>query len=110
MRRGGLSYKELSERVSELPEVGGNLLRPPTSSVSISWTRREGDAPKRALQLAVPARPVELLTETNADVKGWETVEELRSKGVPYEVLLLQREVSAHGLPIGTEFPDVYRS
>ncbi len=90
----GLSYRDLVDR-APLP-----LPSDPTGT----WSVEQVDAAfdvfdaivrgtlKPALPGAIAARPVEMLFGT-AQGQGWDLVEQLRTQGVPYEVLLTQRAV-----------------
>ena len=88
----GLSYKELTDRVEDLPSS-------PSGSFGPSQLRRAFVALDAIVQGttttdlpgAVPARPLELMAGIGLGKLGWTAVEKLRVGGVPYEVLLAQR-------------------
>lgn len=88
----GLSYKELTERVPNLPPHADGPFGP-------TQLRRAFDAldaivcGKTIVDLpgAEPARPIELMPRVGLGRSGWDAVEDLRLHGVPYEVLLSQR-------------------
>ncbi|MFL5350687.1 MAG: hypothetical protein ACJ8AT_38440 [Hyalangium sp.] len=88
----GLSWRDLKDR------LGKDIPAKPSSrwtlaQISLAWEvintiirgQEQTDIPG-----AGPARPIELLDEP-----GWERVEKLRREGVPYELLLLQRQVGS---------------
>lgn len=88
----GLSYKELTERVAELPANAAGPFGP-------SQVRRAFQAIDAVVRGAtatdwpgaVAARPVELMPRVGLGRDGWDAVEALRVGGVPYDVLLAQR-------------------
>jgi hypothetical protein len=88
----GLAYKELTERVSDLPgnaagPFGPSQLRRAFEALdAIIEDRLTTDLPG-----AVPARPIELMPRVGLGKGGWEAVDALRVGGVPYELLLSQR-------------------
>jgi hypothetical protein len=95
----GLSYKELAERVPDMPSRANGPFGP-------SQLRRAFevlDAVVRGtttidLPGAEPARPIELMPRVGLGRSGWDVVEDLRAHGVPYEVLLSQRAVGGSWL------------
>jgi hypothetical protein len=88
----GLSYKELTERVPNLPPHAAGPFGP-------TQLRRAFDVldaivrGKTVVDLpgAEPARPIELMPRVGLGRSGWDVVEDLRLHGVPYEILLSQR-------------------
>jgi hypothetical protein len=88
----GLSYKELTDRVEDLPSS-------PSASFGPSQLRRAYAAVDAIVQGqtttdlpgAVPARPLELMPAIGLGKNGWAAVEELRTGGLPYDILLAQR-------------------
>lgn len=88
----GLSYKELTERVEELPASASG----PFGPTQIRRAFQTIDAVVRGATTtewpgAVTARPVELMPRVGLGRSGWDFVESLRVGGVPYELLLAQR-------------------
>jgi len=88
-----ITYKELTERVHDLPSSAHGPFSPSQIRNAFAELDRiiSGSA-VTALPGAVPARPLELMNESAVVSQGWRKVEEYRSNGVPYEVLLAQRE------------------
>ncbi len=88
----GLSYKELAERVPNLPAQATGPFGP-------TQLRRAFDVldavvrGKTIVDLpgAEPAFPIELMPRVGLGRSGWDVVENLRLHGVPYEILLSQR-------------------
>jgi hypothetical protein len=88
----GLSYKELAERVPNLPSRASGPFGP-------TQLRRAFDVLDAIVRGtttidfpgAEPARPIELMPRVGLGRSGWNMVEELRAHGAPYEVLLSQR-------------------
>ncbi len=89
----GLSYRDLSDRVTNLPSNPRSDWAPSQIQAAFEVL----DAIVRGTEAsdlpgATPARPLELLLGgTGTAATGWEAVEVRRSDGVPYEVLLAQR-------------------
>lgn len=92
---GGLTFNQLRKRIDAGP-----------GKIDGRWEPRDLDAAfaeidsivcgtlKPSIPAAAPARPYELLTSLSGlSVSGWQAVEQLRSKGAPFEVLLGQRAV-----------------
>ena len=88
----GFSYQELHSRVDGLPPD-------PRSKWSPSQVERAFDLIDKAvrgelrsdLPETVPARAIEFLPGPGLGRAGWDMVEDFRTRGVPYEILLAQR-------------------
>lgn len=88
----GLSYKELTERVEDLPAKAKGPFGP--SQVRRAFgTLAAIVSGETTTDLAgtVPAHPLELMSRVGLGRSGWEAIEKQRVGGVPYEILLAQR-------------------
>ena len=95
----GLSYKELTERVSSLPPHADGPFGPTQLRRAFDVL----DAIVRGqimvdLPGAEPSRPIELMPRVGLGRSGWDVIEDLRLHGVPYEILLGQRAVGGSWL------------
>ncbi len=88
----GVSYKELAERVGDLPGSAAGPFGP--SQIRRAFAVFEaivrGDV-TTDVPGAVPTRPIELMPGKGVEGGGWGAVEAFRTAGVPYEILLSQR-------------------
>lgn len=94
----GLTYRDLKDRVGQTKLPG---------DPQGTWTQAQAEAAFKVIDAivrgtvsasspaATAARPVELLMGRKNGPSGWAAVEELRSQGVPYELLLTQRVVGS---------------
>jgi hypothetical protein len=91
----GLSYRDLAERVPNLPSDPTGPWQP--SAVRAAFQLIDGVVTGRVvsnLPGTVPTRPLDLMPSVApARGNGWEAVEREFVEGVPYEVLLAQRVV-----------------
>jgi hypothetical protein len=87
----GLTYKELTQRVGDLPTTSAGHFGPSQLRAAFEEIDRivtdPGDVP---IDGAVPAVPIELL---NHPAPSWQVIEEMRVNGVSLGHLLAQREV-----------------
>ncbi|MGX1775273.1 hypothetical protein ACWIGW_24390 [Nocardia brasiliensis] len=95
----GITYGELRDRVRDQTDI-----RLP-GSPGLAWSVKQVSAAFRVIDevvggtvtprnpVAVAMRPVEMLFAEDNAPGGWELVEQMRSAGVPYEMLLAQRVV-----------------
>jgi hypothetical protein len=96
---GGITFRELEDRVtaSDFPSTPEG----PWTAAAISAAFKVIDdvvrgREKASIAQAAPARPRELIQTPYPGMRsGWELVETMRRGGVPYEVLLAQREVGS---------------
>lgn len=93
----GITFNELGDRVTHPDFPSGP--EGPWTSAAVSAAFEVIDAIVRGREKAIipqaqPARPRELVQSPFPGMRsGWELVEAMRRGGVPYEVLLAQREV-----------------
>jgi len=88
----GLSYNELAERVPELPATAAGPFTP--SQLRSAFATVDSIVRGEVTTTwpgAIPAMPIELLPDIGLGRNGWEAIEDMRTLGVPYEVLLAQR-------------------
>lgn len=92
----GLSYGDLQERASGLPADPRASWDPTQVKAAFSVINDiVTGSVKAELTGAVPMRPLDLMPTLAGDraLTGWALVEDQRTRGVPYEVLLAQRAV-----------------
>lgn len=90
----GLSYRELSERCHATPSNPASTWT--ASAIEDAFLAIEACLLGRTESLpegAVPAQPIEFVL--GVDKPSWKAVEQMRSRGVAYEVLLAQRAVGS---------------
>jgi hypothetical protein len=90
----GLSYGDLQERATGLPAAPRTAWDP--SQVKTAFAVIDSvvsGSVKAGLAGAAPMRPLDLMPTLAGDrgLSGWALVEDQRTRGVPYEVLLAQR-------------------
>jgi hypothetical protein len=94
----GLSYRDLFDRAAATGQTlpGAPRGRWRADQITAAFQVVDEVISGRGTALlpgGVPARPIELLVDSELGAAGWEALEHLRAHGVPYEVLLAQRAV-----------------